>query len=630
MCSVTIQLVVVGTPRPIKPLQLQLQLQSHHMEKFLFISYKSEDRDKIAPYLTLLNELRVPYWWDDQIERGWSDEIEQKLNECAAVVCFLTERAGASGPVYIECRTASDQKKLIPVRLDGAQLNYAFRSLLAFLNYVDLSGDSPAKVEAEKARLLRKIATCMGTDPSPHLPDMPPTENGAARLASWVSTPERQPHLAYVVALCVFDGQSHDMVQLCAARLEQKFHDAGLRELLRLNEQLAVKSSKFKLLGAESTRYRSRMLAHDIETVRYVDQQFGDDMLFYIWDELDQLKAPIVEWLHEMVEQAPQYRGDIAATVSKLGRKNFHSIYANFLHTWLMGSARQFRCADITLSLIASDPDVRSYIRAKLFAVADAADETVAKDQSGFNAQASAAEGPDSGTARQVASDETDGARLSLHTSILLATGYTGMAMPDLVIEVFKKLEAMLLDLNHSTEDFEAAILPMHVGLRFTLSVSKTDYYARSMLKVFAAGIHDWTRESANTSASLLPEFIFCVLLENITVGRVRRDTISLSSLLTLDGKIEKATIDAFARVISGALESGNHFIRERYKALFKAWCDCLASTRAPQVIQPALERCIADDRAAFTALFEAALSHASSDNDKDRIRFLAKSVCVL
>ena len=594
------------------------------MEKFLFISYKSEDREKIAPYLLLLNELQVRYWWDDQIERGWSDEIEQKLSECAAVVCFLTERAGASGPVYIECRTAADQKKLIPVRLDGARLNYAFRSLLAFLNYVDLSGDSPAKLEAEKNRLLRKIAASMGTDLAAQVPSVHSVDSGPARLATWVTAPERQPHLAYVMALCVFEGQSHDMVQLCAARLEQKFHKAGLSKLLRLNEQLAVKTSKFNLLGAESTRYRSKLLAHDIETVRYVDQQFGDDLLFYIWDELDQLKAPIVEWLHEMVEQAPQYRGDIAATLSKLGRRNFHSIYANFLYPWLKGSARQFRCADITLSLIALDPDVRGYIREKLFAVADVADETP------VNTQPVATGVLDQGSTSPAAIQDTDGALLSLDMAILLATGYTGMAMPDLAIEVFKKLEAMLLDPNHSTEEFEAAIGPMRVGLSFTLNVSRTDDYARSMLKVFAAGIHDWTRENVTARASLLPEFIFCVLLENITVGRVRRHSISLSRLLTLDGQTEKATIDAFALVIAGALESGNNFIRERYRALFKVWCECLSPIRAPQVIPPALERSVDDDRAAFSALFQAALSHASTDNDKERIQFLVKSVCIL
>lgn len=593
------------------------------MEKFLFISYKSEDREKIAPYLILLDESQIPYWWDDQIERGWSDEIEQKLNECSAVVCFLTERAGASGPVYTECRTAADQKKLIPVRLDGAQLNYAFRSLLAFLNYVDLSGDSPAKLEAEKARLLQKIAASMGTGPSPQVPDAHTPEGSLARLASWVTAPDRQPHLAYIVALCVFEGQSHDMVQLCAARLEQKFHHADLHKLLRLNEQLTVKTSKFNLLGAESTRYRSEMLAHDIETVRYVDQQFGDGVLFYIWDELDQLKAPIVDWLHEMVEQTPLYWGDIAATLSKLGRRNFHSIYANFLYPWLRGSERQFRCADITLSLMASDPDVSSYIRGKLFAVADTVDETKVTAQQGAALVSDSATGQEAGA-------KTDGAQLSLNTAILLATGYTGMAMPDLAIEVFKKLEAMLLEPNHSPKDFKAAIRPMHDGLHFTLNVSQTDDYARSMVKVFAAGIHDWTRENATTGASLMPEFIFCVLLENITVGRVRRDTISLSRLLTLDGKIEKATIDAFALVIAGALESGNNVIRERYKDLFKDWCNCLAPTKESQVIQRALESSIDEDRTTFIALFQAALSHASSENDKDRIRFLVKSVCIL
>ena len=58
------------------------------MDKFIFISYKSEDRELILPYRDWLESMGVKCWWDDLIHQNWSREIDEKLAECAAVIGF--------------------------------------------------------------------------------------------------------------------------------------------------------------------------------------------------------------------------------------------------------------------------------------------------------------------------------------------------------------------------------------------------------------------------------------------------------------------------------------------------------------------------------------------------------------
>lgn len=130
---------------------------------------------------------------------------------------------------------------------------------------------------------------------------------------------------------------------------------------------------------------------------------------------------------------------------------------------------------------------------------------------------------------------------------------------------------------------------------------------------------------------SLLPEFIFNILLSGLTVGNKRdSNTISLADLLNEAGELEAGTVNAFSMVIDGALESGNTFIRGMYMSLFKEWVAQLATGKSSIRPDEDLENHIQADRRAFESLFSAALRHASTDNDKDRIRFLCKSICTL
>jgi hypothetical protein len=595
------------------------------MEKFVFISYKSEDRALIQPYLEVLDGMRIPYWWDQQIRGEWSGEIDQKLSECAAVVSFLTERATMSGPVYAECRTAASREKLIPVKLDQGEMPYAFRSMLAFLNYIDLSSSSNQRVEAEKERLFKKIGAYLGADvPSQAIAELAPGR--VADFGKWITDGNRLPHIAYLVSLCFFEGRHHDLIQFRAARLEHKLAQAGLAKLLKLNETVSLKQSKFKLLGAESVRYRSQSLHHEVEFVRFEDHLFGEELLLYIWDELDQLKAPLIEWLDELVELDPSCIGDVAATLSKIGRKNFYSAYWYFLDRWLFASQQKFRCADIMLSLMSEDPNVRRYIRDKLFDV----DEQVVTPESSAAHGAIAASDAQAALTSSSTANQTSASSMPFDIAVRLVTGYTGMSMPDLSIHVFKKLEASLRDPNFKAEAFRDSLVAIGDGIEFILVESRRNTYARSMLNVFAVGINAWARESAAVKASGLPEFIFSALLDGLVIGRERGSGISLHALLYEDGGLVTGTVDAFAQVIAGALESSITYIRDRYKDVFKRWCSNLAAPKPAEMLPAFLEREIEADRDAFVALFKGVLAKASTENDRDRIRFLVQPVCVL
>jgi TIR domain len=598
------------------------------MDKFLFISYKSDDRDRIRPYLDWLDKLGVKYWWDQEIlHQNYGTEIEQKLSECSAVLGFMTEKAFRSGPVLVEFRDAQQSNKLVPVKLDQSNMPYEFKGVIASVNYVDLSGTSQQRIDDEKARLIRKIEEFIGnrlaTEAQHVLPDIPSSLN----LEAWICNQERLPHIAYLFSLCVFEGRNHDHIQMCATLLEQKFTEAGLEKLLRLNNSLTIKKAKLKLLGAESVQYQSEVLDHQVEYIRFENHLLNEELLVYIWNELDQLKAPIVDWVEELIEQRPECIDDVATSLSKIGRKDFFSIYSLFLHRWLIGrSTAKFRCADLTLSLMTSDANVRGYIRDKLFEISDGTPELE-------NVPASVdGQVPPSNSANEEA-DETSKSEsfISNNIAVLLVTGFTGMAMPDLSIQVFKKVEAKLLDPATSQTETNHIVRQIRKGISFILEKSKTDIYAKAMLKVFASGIKSWAVDDVQTDRSLVPEYIFLILLSGLTVGRDRdSNSISLSALFTEDRVFVRSVVNAFAPVIAGALESGSSVIRDGYKDLVRRWVDQLKTSISGQKLSNTLALSIDADRQAFKELFKTVFDLATTENDKYRIRDLCKPVFVL
>ncbi len=92
--------------------------------KRYFISYKSEDSERIRDIICRLNEKGVPMWYDYGIEKGerWSAEINANIKECEAVLLFVTKRLFSYEDTYVrkEFRLAKmHHKKIYVIWLDS-------------------------------------------------------------------------------------------------------------------------------------------------------------------------------------------------------------------------------------------------------------------------------------------------------------------------------------------------------------------------------------------------------------------------------------------------------------------------------------------------------------------------------
>jgi serine/threonine-protein kinase len=106
----------------------------------LFVSYKAEDRARIAPLVRALEAEGLSVWWDQHIGAGsdWRSEIESRLEAARCVLVAWSERA--TGPegrfVRDEAAAAQETGRYVPVTIDRVRPPLGFREVQA----IDLVG----------------------------------------------------------------------------------------------------------------------------------------------------------------------------------------------------------------------------------------------------------------------------------------------------------------------------------------------------------------------------------------------------------------------------------------------------------------------------------------------------------
>ena len=62
--------------------------------KYYFVSYNSEDADRVSEYMAALHSKGLPMWYDYGIEIGdkWSNTIAGKMSGSEAVIMFLSRQ----------------------------------------------------------------------------------------------------------------------------------------------------------------------------------------------------------------------------------------------------------------------------------------------------------------------------------------------------------------------------------------------------------------------------------------------------------------------------------------------------------------------------------------------------------
>jgi tetratricopeptide (TPR) repeat protein len=96
----------------------------------IFVSYASEDRDRIRKLVTILEAEGWQVWWDRDLVVGpeYDDAIEKALGESSCVIVAWSKHAIKSRWVRDEANEGSERDVLVPVIIDDVQPPLGFRS----------------------------------------------------------------------------------------------------------------------------------------------------------------------------------------------------------------------------------------------------------------------------------------------------------------------------------------------------------------------------------------------------------------------------------------------------------------------------------------------------------------------
>lgn len=95
----------------------------------IFVSYASEDRERVRPLVNALEARGFTVWWDSRIDIGssYDREIEHQLKAASCVVTVWSEASVDSDWVRDETQDGLDRNILVPIQIDDCRLPLGFR-----------------------------------------------------------------------------------------------------------------------------------------------------------------------------------------------------------------------------------------------------------------------------------------------------------------------------------------------------------------------------------------------------------------------------------------------------------------------------------------------------------------------
>src|SRR3954451_9230074 len=140
----------------------------------VFVSYKAEDRPRVAPLVEALEADGLSVWWDTQIVAGseWRKDIQDQLDAAKCVIVVWSKRsAGLEGRfVRDEANRAQRAGTYLPVRIDKVEPPLGFGEIHA----ISLQGWKGARADTRYKRVIEAARAIMaGETPGILAPDGP-------------------------------------------------------------------------------------------------------------------------------------------------------------------------------------------------------------------------------------------------------------------------------------------------------------------------------------------------------------------------------------------------------------------------------------------------------------------------
>ena len=179
------------------------------MDAEVFVSYSSQDRDRVIPVVDYLRSSGISVWVDEgNIHAAdlWSEQIVQAIAGCQVMVVMLSGNSTDSHNVVKEAMLASEQKKaLLPVYLESAEIPARLQYQLAGIQHLELYGQGEEQVLSDLVTGLKKRGVLGGGDEvvakrsmSIKRHEKPKSTAVSAQPSGSLAKP-----IAWVLALCV-------------------------------------------------------------------------------------------------------------------------------------------------------------------------------------------------------------------------------------------------------------------------------------------------------------------------------------------------------------------------------------------------------------------------------------------
>jgi hypothetical protein len=153
--------------------------------KRVFVSYKTEDRDRAGQIVRILRDANLDVWWDQDISPGerWRQSIEENL--AASELCLVLWSRSSTGPdsqwVKEEAEFSKQAGKYLGVMIDRISPPFGFSELQS----IHASDWDVAGIEAMRQRLVNAVENFASGKPIPESYTTPPPEPSATSKRRW-------------------------------------------------------------------------------------------------------------------------------------------------------------------------------------------------------------------------------------------------------------------------------------------------------------------------------------------------------------------------------------------------------------------------------------------------------------
>src|SRR6476469_3684875 len=133
----------------------------------VFVSYKAEDRARIAALVEALEADGLTVWWDTQIGAGseWRGEMEEQLDQAKCVIVVWSKRSvGPDGRcVRDEANRAQRRGTYLPIRIDDVEPPLGFGELHA----ISIQGWKGSRADGRYRKVIQAVRAVIAGEP-PH------------------------------------------------------------------------------------------------------------------------------------------------------------------------------------------------------------------------------------------------------------------------------------------------------------------------------------------------------------------------------------------------------------------------------------------------------------------------------